>query len=74
MGSTLNSRRATSLLVRLVKEQEKWETLDYPQDVLPQNWSETTEQNLTVTYMMLKVETNYMRKNLAFHHDEFRGP
>ncbi|GFU63306.1 uncharacterized protein TNCV_661401 [Trichonephila clavipes] len=37
-GGTLNSRRTTSHLVRLVEGEEKWEAPDNPQGVLPQNW------------------------------------
>ncbi|GFY00056.1 uncharacterized protein TNCV_1341541 [Trichonephila clavipes] len=36
-GSTLNSHRAASPLVRLVKGEEKWESPDNFQGVLPQN-------------------------------------
>ncbi|GFY00756.1 hypothetical protein TNCV_2141481 [Trichonephila clavipes] len=35
---TINTRRAASPLVRLVEEEERWETSDQPQGVLPQNW------------------------------------
>ncbi|GFX85388.1 hypothetical protein TNCV_3715621 [Trichonephila clavipes] len=44
-----------------------------PQSVLPQNWG-GTEQNRTVTSMVLKAKANDRRKNLALRHDEFRGP
>ncbi|GFX55534.1 uncharacterized protein TNCV_268221 [Trichonephila clavipes] len=47
-GGTLNSRRATSSLVRLVEGEESWEAPDYSQGVLPLNWGET-ELNLSVT-------------------------
>ncbi|GFW65077.1 uncharacterized protein TNCV_393431 [Trichonephila clavipes] len=40
-GDILNSRRATSPLVRLVEAEEKWEASDHPQDVLLQNWGES---------------------------------
>ncbi|GFV31859.1 uncharacterized protein TNCV_3790691 [Trichonephila clavipes] len=69
-GGTLNSRRAASPLMRLVEE--KWVTPDHPQGVLPQNWG-GTEQNHTVTCMLLKAKANDKRKNLALHRDEFRG-
>ncbi|GFU98033.1 uncharacterized protein TNCV_233091 [Trichonephila clavipes] len=72
-GGTLNRRRATSSLVRLVEGEEKWEAPDHLQDVLSQNWG-GTEQNRTVTCMVLKVKANDRRKNLALHRDEFRGP
>ncbi|GFW86655.1 hypothetical protein TNCV_4334391 [Trichonephila clavipes] len=36
-GGTLNSRRATSPLVRLVEGEDRWEAPDLPQRVLPQN-------------------------------------
>ncbi|GFS99491.1 hypothetical protein TNCV_4534591 [Trichonephila clavipes] len=44
-GGTLDSRRASSPLVRLVEGEERWET----PDPLPQNWG-GTELNRTVTY------------------------
>ncbi|GFV56396.1 uncharacterized protein TNCV_855491 [Trichonephila clavipes] len=62
-GGTLNSRRAASPLVRLVEEEERWEAPDHPQGVLPQNWG-GTEQNRTVTCMVLKAKANDRRKNL----------
>ncbi|GFX38474.1 uncharacterized protein TNCV_2344471 [Trichonephila clavipes] len=37
-GSSLNSRPATSPLVRLVEGKERWVVPDHPQGVLPQNW------------------------------------
>ncbi|GFS77203.1 uncharacterized protein TNCV_3757991 [Trichonephila clavipes] len=37
-GGTLNSRRATSPLVRLVEGGERWEASGHPQSVLPLNW------------------------------------
>ncbi|GFU65459.1 uncharacterized protein TNCV_633821 [Trichonephila clavipes] len=40
-GGNLNSRQATSLLVRLVEGKERWEAPDLPQGVLPLNWGET---------------------------------
>ncbi|GFV83757.1 putative transposase [Trichonephila clavipes] len=46
-GGTLNSRRATSPLVRLVDREERWEAPD-PQGVLPQNCGRT-ELSRTVT-------------------------
>ncbi|GFW15290.1 uncharacterized protein TNCV_3739941 [Trichonephila clavipes] len=52
-GGTLNSRRTTSPLMRLVKGEERWEAPDSPQSVLPQNWDET-ELNRSVTCMVLK--------------------
>ncbi|GFY00139.1 uncharacterized protein TNCV_1342371 [Trichonephila clavipes] len=56
-GGTLNSRRATSLLVRLVEEEERWEVPDHPQ-----NWG-GIEPNRTVTCMVLKAEENNRRKS-----------
>ncbi|GFU95431.1 transposable element Tcb2 transposase [Trichonephila clavipes] len=52
-GGSLNSRRTASPLVRLVEGEEKWEVLDHPQGVLPQNWVETM-LNRSVTSMVLK--------------------
>ncbi|GFS82166.1 cullin-4A [Trichonephila clavipes] len=72
-GDTLNSHRAASPLVRLVEEEEMWESPDHPQGVLPQNCN-GTKQNLTVTYMVLKTKAYDKRKNLALSHDEFRRP
>ncbi|GFV36457.1 uncharacterized protein TNCV_2235041 [Trichonephila clavipes] len=36
-GSTLNSRQAASLLVRLMDGEDRWEAPDHSQGVLPQN-------------------------------------
>ncbi|GFV77207.1 uncharacterized protein TNCV_444371 [Trichonephila clavipes] len=56
-GGTLNSRRAAGLLVWLVEGEERWESSDHPQSVLPLNWG-GTEPNRTVTYMVLKATAN----------------
>ncbi|GFY33336.1 hypothetical protein TNCV_1897881 [Trichonephila clavipes] len=53
--------------------EERWETPDYPLGVLPHNWN-GTEQNHTVTIMVLKAKANDRRKILALSRDEFRGP
>ncbi|GFX57280.1 hypothetical protein TNCV_2965591 [Trichonephila clavipes] len=45
---TLNSRRTTSPLVRLVEGKERWEAPDHLQGVLLRNWDET-ELNRSVT-------------------------
>ncbi|GFW52313.1 hypothetical protein TNCV_2427601 [Trichonephila clavipes] len=58
------NRLAASPLVRLVVGEERCEAPDHPQSVLPQNWG-GTEQNRTVTCMMLKAKINDRRKNLA---------
>ncbi|GFU07884.1 uncharacterized protein TNCV_3551931 [Trichonephila clavipes] len=71
-GGTLNSRRAASPLVRLVKGEERWEASDHPQGVLPLNWGET-ELNRSITFMVLKATANDGR-HLALCCDEFRGP
>ncbi|GFV85514.1 hypothetical protein TNCV_3773381 [Trichonephila clavipes] len=47
-GGTLNSRREASPLVRLVEGEERWETPDHSQVVLPQTLG-GTEPNRTVT-------------------------
>ncbi|GFW33061.1 uncharacterized protein TNCV_2109911 [Trichonephila clavipes] len=39
-GGTLNRRRATSPLGRLVEGEERWEAPDHLQGVLPQNWDD----------------------------------
>ncbi|GFW24576.1 uncharacterized protein TNCV_2404411 [Trichonephila clavipes] len=62
-------RRAASPLARLVEE-ERWEAPDHPQVVLPPNWG-GTEQNRTVTCMVLKAKANDRRKNLSLSCDEF---
>ncbi|GFX42616.1 uncharacterized protein TNCV_261511 [Trichonephila clavipes] len=63
-GGTLNSRRAASPLVRLVKEEERWKAPD-------QNWGET-ELNRSVTCMVLKA-TAIDRRHLAFAVRNFMG-
>ncbi|GFW50863.1 uncharacterized protein TNCV_3591451 [Trichonephila clavipes] len=71
-GGTLNSRRTASPLVRLVEGEERWESSDHPQSVLPLNWG-GIEPNRTVTCMVLKATAND-RRHLVLCHDEFRGP
>ncbi|GFT26438.1 cullin-4A [Trichonephila clavipes] len=71
-GSTLNSRRTTSPLVRLVKGEDRWDAPDQPQGVLPLNWGET-ELNRSVICMVLKTTAND-RHPLALSHAEFHGP
>ncbi|GFU55056.1 uncharacterized protein TNCV_425631 [Trichonephila clavipes] len=71
-GSTLNSRRSASPLVRLVEREERGEAPDHPQNVLPQNWGET-ELNRSVPCMVLKATVNG-RRHLALRHDECRRP
>ncbi|GFU17172.1 uncharacterized protein TNCV_1854081 [Trichonephila clavipes] len=61
-GGILNSCRATSPLVWLVEGEERWETPGHPLGFLPLNWC-VTEQNRTVTCMVLKAKTNDRRKN-----------
>ncbi|GFT60404.1 uncharacterized protein TNCV_4971701 [Trichonephila clavipes] len=36
-GVTINSRQASSPLVRLAEGEERWEVSDHPQGVFPQN-------------------------------------
>ncbi|GFW47734.1 uncharacterized protein TNCV_2829241 [Trichonephila clavipes] len=62
-GGTVNSGQAASPLERLVEREERWETLDHLQDVLPQNWG-GTEQTRTVTCVVLKAEGYDRRPNL----------
>ncbi|GFU86295.1 uncharacterized protein TNCV_369511 [Trichonephila clavipes] len=71
-GGTLNSRRAASPLVRMVGGEERWETSDHPQAVLPQNWNEL-QQNSSIAFMVLKATVND-RRHLVLCQDEFRGP
>ncbi|GFS78241.1 uncharacterized protein TNCV_3172011 [Trichonephila clavipes] len=75
-GGTLNNHRESSLLVRLLEGEERWEAPDHPQGVLTQNWGETKHgaQNRTVTCMMLKAKPKDRRKKLALRRDEFHGP
>ncbi|GFT89882.1 uncharacterized protein TNCV_1666061 [Trichonephila clavipes] len=63
-GDTLNSRRAASPLVRLVEGEERWEAPSYSQGLLPLNW-DGTEQNRTITCMLLKAKANDRRKNFS---------
>ncbi|GFU97938.1 hypothetical protein TNCV_2435021 [Trichonephila clavipes] len=52
-GSTLSDHRATSLLVRLVEGEQRWEAPDHLQGVLPQNWPES-ELKRSVACMVFK--------------------
>ncbi|GFU78955.1 uncharacterized protein TNCV_307961 [Trichonephila clavipes] len=61
-GGTLNNHRAASPLVWLVEGDERWEAPGHPQGFLPLNWG-GTEQNCTVTCMVLKAKANDRRKN-----------
>ncbi|GFS48327.1 uncharacterized protein TNCV_2296961 [Trichonephila clavipes] len=69
-GSTLNSRRAASPLVRLVEGKERREA----PGVFSLKIEGGTEQNFTVTCIVLKAKVNDRRKNLSLSRDEFRGP
>ncbi|GFV15615.1 uncharacterized protein TNCV_4836411 [Trichonephila clavipes] len=70
-GGTLNSRRAASPLVWWVEGEERWEAPGHPQCFLPLNW-DGTEQNRSVTCMVLKAKANERRKNFSRH--EFQWP
>ncbi|GFU61421.1 uncharacterized protein TNCV_845571 [Trichonephila clavipes] len=72
-GVTLNSHRAASPLVWLVKGEERWEAPDHPHCFLPLNLG-GTEQKRTVTCTVLNANANDRRKILALSRDEFRGP
>ncbi|GFW10975.1 uncharacterized protein TNCV_4459501 [Trichonephila clavipes] len=72
-GVTLNSRTAARPLVRLVEGEERWEAPGHPQGFLPLNRG-GTEQNRSVSCMVLKAKVNNRRKILALSRDEFRGP
>ncbi|GFU57745.1 uncharacterized protein TNCV_3638951 [Trichonephila clavipes] len=71
-GGTLSSRRAASLLVRLVEGDERWEASNHPQGVLFQKWGET-KLNRSVACMVLKATAND-RRHSALSYDEFHGP
>ncbi|GFU57126.1 hypothetical protein TNCV_1779891 [Trichonephila clavipes] len=68
-GGTLDSRRDASPLVRWVEGEKRWETSGHHQDFLPLNWG-GTEQNCTVTCMVLKAKANDRCKNSSL---ELRG-
>ncbi|GFV16099.1 uncharacterized protein TNCV_3378631 [Trichonephila clavipes] len=72
-GGTINSCQDTSPLMKLVAGEVGWGPLTTPSNIFPPN-RVGTEQNRTVTCMMLKTKANDKRKNLALHRDEFRGP
>ncbi|GFX74258.1 uncharacterized protein TNCV_838121 [Trichonephila clavipes] len=59
-GGTLNSRQATSPLVWLEEGKEKWEAPAHPRGFLPLN-RDRSEQNNTVTRMVLKAKANERR-------------
>ncbi|GFV46734.1 uncharacterized protein TNCV_1881931 [Trichonephila clavipes] len=70
---TLNSRQATSPLVRLMEGEERWEYSDHPRVLSLKIWG-GTDQNRTVTLMVLKAKANDRRKILALSRNEFHGP
>ncbi|GFV36446.1 uncharacterized protein TNCV_2234931 [Trichonephila clavipes] len=70
---TLKSCRAARPLMRLLEEEERWESPDHPQGFLPLKWGRT-EQNRTVACMVLNAKANNMRTNLGLGCDELRGP
>ncbi|GFV29570.1 hypothetical protein TNCV_329361 [Trichonephila clavipes] len=78
MGGTLNSRRAASPFVWLVEEEKRWEAPGHPQCSLPLNLS-GTEQNRTVTCMVLKAKANdscqviYSQFGLAIHQNDHQA-
>ncbi|GFU86722.1 uncharacterized protein TNCV_2525901, partial [Trichonephila clavipes] len=57
---TLISRRAASPLVWLVEGKERWEAHGYTHGFLLLNWG-VTEQNHTLTCMVLKAKSSNMR-------------
>ncbi|GFU36486.1 cullin-4A [Trichonephila clavipes] len=67
-GGILNSHKSSPV----VGGRKSWRPL-HPQGILPQNWC-GTEQNRTVTCLILKPKANDRCKNLALSHEEFRGP
>ncbi|GFS81443.1 hypothetical protein TNCV_895871 [Trichonephila clavipes] len=64
--------REASLLVRLVEGEERWETPDHPQGVLPHNWG-GMEPNPTITCLVLKAKTNDRRKTSPLPSMNFVG-
>ncbi|GFU53215.1 cullin-4A [Trichonephila clavipes] len=64
--ASLNSRQATSPLVRLVIGEERWEAPDHLQHVLHQNCGET-ELNRSVTCIELKATVNGRRHSALCH-------
>ncbi|GFS81152.1 uncharacterized protein TNCV_1224021 [Trichonephila clavipes] len=72
-GVTLNSHRTASPLMRLVEEEERWETPDHLQDILPQNRG-GTEPNRVVSCIWcsnLRITTSV---HVALCRDEFCEP
>ncbi|GFY19004.1 hypothetical protein TNCV_3876921 [Trichonephila clavipes] len=43
-------------VLSLAESEERWDAPDHPKDVLPRNWG-GTDQNSTVTYMVLIAKT-----------------
>ncbi|GFX90829.1 uncharacterized protein TNCV_3166601 [Trichonephila clavipes] len=72
-GGSLNSRRAASLLVRLMEGDERWEGPGHHQGFLLLNWG-GTEQNRTVTCMVLKAKANDMRVQSEVIPPMFKSP
>ncbi|GFX45660.1 hypothetical protein TNCV_1422441 [Trichonephila clavipes] len=64
--------RATSLLVRLVEGEERWEASYHPQGVLPHNWGGMLP-NPTITCFVLKAKTNDKRKTSPLPSMNFVG-
>ncbi|GFT53308.1 hypothetical protein TNCV_4233981 [Trichonephila clavipes] len=50
-------KRNTSLHMRFVEVEERWDALDPLQGILPQNWG-GTEPRRTITCMVLKAKAN----------------
>ncbi|GFT63594.1 uncharacterized protein TNCV_870521 [Trichonephila clavipes] len=69
MGS-LNSRRDSSSLVKLVEGEDRWDESSHYQGFLPQNWGRT-EPDQPAWCSKLRL-TSVLQ--LAPCHDEFRGP
>ncbi|GFV05065.1 uncharacterized protein TNCV_222821 [Trichonephila clavipes] len=66
LGDTLNSRRVACPYVWLVEGKERWEAPDHPQGLFLRNWS-GTEQNRTVTCIMLKAKCGVTGDEFADH-------
>ncbi|GFY35586.1 uncharacterized protein TNCV_196861 [Trichonephila clavipes] len=73
-GSTLNSRRAASPLVRLVEGKERWEAPDFPLGCSPSKLGRNQAKNRIVTCMVLVATTNERRNKLPIYCNEFRVP
>ncbi|GFY17987.1 hypothetical protein TNCV_3384801 [Trichonephila clavipes] len=63
-GGTVKNQRSTCPLVRLVKEEDNWETLYHFQDVVLQNWGRGIEPNRIAPHVLRATANDRFTRSL----------